>query len=63
MPSLKRAFLAVSDGLKSIVKHNILGVGRKGDLCKNGGVMCKELHLWNRRDCTCVKIFSGINFF
>ena len=70
------ALLGVSGRLKRIVKHWIWGIGkgravqkRVGGLiltiCIPRGLRCvlshKELPFEGRNDCTCVKIFSGVN--
>jgi len=55
-----RGTFGVSDQLKSIVKHSsgpILMVHASYDM-----FLFDKLPFWGPDDCTCVKIFIGINF-
>jgi len=67
------ALLRVSGQLKSIVKHRILGLGKRVScakktdgpiltICTSMFFLRKELRFGGHCDCTCMKIFSGINF-
>jgi len=53
----------VSGRLKSIVKHRIWGLGKRVSCAKNGWCFLRnELLFGAPDDCTCIKIFSGVNF-
>ena len=69
-----RGTFGVSAQLKSIVKHRILRVGSKGELCTKRMSNLNDLYIMrhaftlellfrDHSDCTYVKIFIGLNFF
>ena len=68
------ALFGVSGRLKSIILHRILGLGKRVSCAQNGWTNLNDLYVvwcvfvqgvafWGHDDCTCVKTFSGIDFF
>jgi len=73
MPPQEGALLGVSGRLKSIVKHKIMGVGKRVSRVKTGVpilTICTSCDLFLRKElpfegndnCTCIKICNGIIF-